>query len=346
MAGSGVSSRRPRVSVVLPVHDAEATLGEALDSIRVQTLADHEVVVALNGVTDGSVGVARRFAARDARVRLLELEQADLVHALNAGLEAARAPLIARLDADDRMLPERLERQVAALDAHPHWTLVTCGVRCTAVGDAAPGRGMVRHVAWLNGLDTPGAIRAARFVDAPVAHPATVFRLTAVQEAGGYRAGDFPEDHDLWLRLLESGAVFGRVQDVLVEWRDHPHRLTRTDSRLRDEARRRLVHRFVLRGPLAGGRRARIWGAGRYGKRHARSLVAMGARVDALIDIDPRKIGGRIAGGIPVVHADTVGPPDGRLTLLAVASPGARSLIAAHLERRGHVAERDYVALQ
>ncbi len=336
----------PRVSVLLPVHDAGSTLAEAIDSALAQTLADLELLVVLNGCTDDSAAIAASRAARDARVRLVELPEAGLVPALNAGLELARAPLVARHDADDVMHPERLARQVAALDAHPGWDVVACGVAYATLGDAAPGPGMQRFVAWLNALDTPEALRRARFIDAPVAHPSVVFRRRAVLEAGGYRDGDFPEDHELWLRLFERGAVFGKVPDVLQTWRDHPRRLTRADARYRELAFRRLRHAFLLSGPLAGGRACRLWGAGEYGRRHAAELLDAGARVDDLIDIDPRKIGQRSTRGLPVVAHEALGPPDGRLVLLCVASRGARELIVPFLEARGYRPERDWLPLQ
>jgi glycosyltransferase involved in cell wall biosynthesis len=336
----------PRVSVLMPVCDAAATLAAALDSVRAQTLREHEVVVVLNGCTDGSREIVAAYGRADERVRPIHVPGRGLVAALNVGLVAARAPLVARLDADDRMLPERLAAQAAALGAHPEWVAVTCGVRYLAAPGAAAGAGMARHVAWLNGLATPAAIRAARFIDAPVAHPAVTLRRQAVLDAGGYHDGPFPEDSELWLRLLAAGPVIGRVPDVLVEWRDRPDRLTRVDPRYRREAAQALAHRFLLAGPLAGGRAARVWGAGPYGRRHARDLGRAGARIDDLIDIDPRKLGRRVAGGLPVRGPDTVGAPDGRLILVAVAAAGARETISAYLEERGHLRERDFLPLQ
>ena len=264
--------------------DAEETLPAALRSALDQTFTQLELVVVLNGITDASAHIVRRVASGDPRVRILERPEAQLALALQAGLEACRGELVVRHDADDTMDPRRVALQVDALDANPQWVGVTCGVRCVGLGDA-PGEGMMRHVAWLNGLRTPEAIRSGRFIDAPLAHPAVTFRRRAVMEIGGYRDGDFPEDHDLWLRLFESGASFGRVEDTLVDWTDRPDRFTRTNTRCRDEARRHLVHTYLGSGPLAGGRRARIWGAGPFGKRHARDLHGRFDCVDDLIDI-------------------------------------------------------------
>ena len=307
-----------------------------------QTYADLEVVLVLNGITDQSAEIARAFAARDPRVRLFRRAEANLALALSDGLERCVGELVVRHDADDRMAPTRVALQVSALDAHPRWIGVTAKVRSVGL-DAPPGEGMGRHVDWLNSLNTPESIRAGRFIDAPLAHPAVTFRRQEVIDAGGYRDGDFPEDHELWLRLFEGGALFGCVPETLVDWTDRPDRFTRTNTRCRDEARRALVHSYLASGPLAGGRRARIWGAGPFGKRHARDLHRRLDCVDDLIDIDPKKVGRLVAGGLPVVSHTSIGSPDGRLILLAVGSPGARQQIEAFLGERGHRPERDYL---
>ena len=336
----------PEVTVVLPVHDAAATLEAALASVRAQTFGDFEVLVVLNGCTDASPAIARSVAAGDRRFEVIERPERGLVAALNAATARAAGALLARLDADDLMEPERLALQREALARHPEWVGVTSRVATVAVDGGPAGAGHARYVAWLNGLGTPEAIAQARFVDAPVCQPAVTLRTEALRALGGYREGPFAEDHDLWLRLFAAGGRLGVVPEVLLTWRDHAGRLTRTDPRFGADRRRALVHRHLVAGPLAGGRVARVWGAGDYGKAHVRGLLAIGVRVEAVLDVDPRKFGRRVAGGVPVVDAAALGGPDGTLTLVAVATPGAREVVAGRLEALGHRVGRDYFAVQ
>ncbi len=107
----------PAVSVLLPVRDAATTLAACLDSLAAQTLADHEVVAVDDGSTDGSGERLAARAAKDPRVRVFRTPPRGLVPALSLALAEARAPLVARMDADDVAHPPRLEAQVRRLRA-------------------------------------------------------------------------------------------------------------------------------------------------------------------------------------------------------------------------------------
>ncbi|HRE01960.1 MAG TPA: hypothetical protein PLV68_11725, partial [Ilumatobacteraceae bacterium] len=208
------------------------------------------------------------------------------------------------------------------------------------VGDGEAPAGMVRHVAWWNGLTTHEEMSRARFVDAPICHPTAMMR----RELVSYRAGPFAEDHDLWLRLLAENVRFAKVDETLVTWRERPERATRVDSRYDDEHRRALVHEHLVRELRS--RRVVLWGAGEYGRWHGRHLRAAGVVIEQALDIDPKKVGRRILDGVPVESADHLGPPDGRCVLAAVASRGAQSEIRERLESAGWREGVDWWALQ
>src|SRR5262245_35962950 len=93
----------PRVSVLLPAYQAEATLAVALRSVVRQRETGWECIVVDDGSSDGTLACARRFAAADARFRVVAMPHAGLVATLTAGLAECRAPLVARMDADDLM---------------------------------------------------------------------------------------------------------------------------------------------------------------------------------------------------------------------------------------------------
>src|SRR5262245_61111342 len=98
----------PKVSVLMPVRNGERWLREAVESILVQTFSDLELIVVDDGSIDGSSEILSNLSRRDARIRVVHQRPEGLVTALNRALTQARAPLVARLDADDVAMPERL----------------------------------------------------------------------------------------------------------------------------------------------------------------------------------------------------------------------------------------------
>jgi glycosyltransferase involved in cell wall biosynthesis len=329
----------PRVSVLLPVRDARATLPACLLSLSAQTLADHEVVAVDDGSQDGSGALLDEAARRDARVRVLRPPQRGLVAALNAAAGEARAPLLARLDADDVAHPQRLALQAERLDGDPATDVLGCRVRL--VGEAGPG--MRSYVEWMNGLVDHEAISADLLVESPLAHPSVMMRAGTLRALGGYREFDGPEDYDLWLRAHAAGHRFAKVAEVLLDWRDGPDRLTRRDPRYAAARFFDLKLAALLAGPLQTPRPVVVWGAGPIGKGWARALRAHRRDVAAFVEVDARKIGQHIHGA-PVVGVAQAPSFAGGLHLAAVGRPGARARIRDEARAQG-IPARDLVAL-
>ena len=237
--------RVPRVSVLLPTFNALATLPRAVASLRAQTFRDWELLVVDDGSTDGSADWLRTEAAREPRLKVISQPHAGIVPALNGGLAEARGEFVARMDADDESLPERLAEQVAWLDAHPDTGVV--GALVEFAGDRTTSAGYALHVDWLNSVVSPEQIALNRFVEAPFAHPSVMFRRGLAARHGGYRDGNFPEDSELWLRWLEAGVRMAKVPRVLLRWHDPPARLSRTDPRYDVEAFYRLKAEYLAR---------------------------------------------------------------------------------------------------
>lgn len=330
----------PAVSVLLPVRDAESTLRTCLRSLQRQTLEDFEIVAVDDGSTDDTPKVLDLWKRRDRRLKVFQTKPQGLVRALNEGLGHCLAPLVARMDADDAMLPQRLEKQVQLLSDRPEIGVASCRVRCFPRRKIAGG---FRHYEdWLNDIDGPDAHRTRRFIESPVAHPSVVFRQRLVRRAGGYRnapeAEPWPEDYDLWLRLFDQGVRFAKVPEVLHLWRDRKDRLTRTDPRYGRERFMACKTHYLAEGPLAKLPQIIVWGAGQTGKRLVKALMRKARRPVAFVDIDPKKFG-REPYGIPVRNAEAlpglVRP--GTAVLVAVSQRGARALIRPKLSEAGLV---------
>jgi len=337
------SAQAPRVSVVMPFRDAAHTLGEALDSVQAQRLEAWELIAIDDGSSDASAALVRARARGEPRIRLMTNPGRGLVAALNAGLHAACAPLVARMDADDRMRAGRLAAQAAYLERHPDVTLVASRVR--AFPADAVRAGMRAYLGWQDRCRSPRDLREEIYLEAPFAHPSVMYRRERILQLGGYRAGDFPEDYDLWLRLAAAGDLMAKLPRALLEWRQRPDSLSRTDPRYARDAFDRLRAAYLARDPrLATGRPLVLWGAGRRTRQRARWLQRRGFVPSAWVDIDPRKIGYRVEGA-PVVAPEWLRAPPGTrpFVLVYVAVHGAREHAAGALRAMGYARGRDYL---
>ena len=186
----------PTVSVIMPVHNGEMWLSEAIDSILAQTFTDFEFVIVDDGSQDRSAEIVRAYEARDERIRFIELArnlgQAD---ARNRALEASSGRYIAVMDCDDVCLPQRLSAQVAYLRNNPEIGVLGAGAQAVN-GDLAP----------LFEFDLPQAhalIAINLFVASFLIHPTVMMRRELLEAVGGYEPSRRTAiDAELWTRLM------------------------------------------------------------------------------------------------------------------------------------------------
>jgi GT2 family glycosyltransferase len=333
----------PKVSVLLPVKDAEPFIEECLASLSGQRLADHEIIAVDDASTDGSREILERAARADPRLLVLANPGRGLVEALNAAIAVASGPFVARMDADDIAHPDRLAFQVERLEADPSIDILGSRVRLFG-GPPNGNAGMRDYVAWMNSLVDHDAIVRDLWVESPLAHPSVMMRAVALRGLGGYRAFHGPEDYDLWLRAHAAGLCFGKCPGVLLDWRDSAGRLSRTDPRYSLQSFRAVKIEALLRNFVTPERPLVVWGAGPIGKAWSRDLAAVGHPVAAFVEVDPDKIGGAIHGApvLPVARAASVGMA---LHLAAVSGAAARRRIRIAAGRLGIVDGHDLFAV-
>jgi glycosyltransferase involved in cell wall biosynthesis len=330
--------RTPAVSILLPARNAAATLEVCLESLRRQTLRAWECVLVDDGSTDATPTIAEAAAAADPRIVVLRRAHAGIIEALNAGLSLCRAPLIARMDADDLMLRERLARQAAALDADPLLHGIGCHVRIFPRAGLTPRRR--EYEAWLNGLNDADDVARNAFVECPVAHPSLMMR--AGMMADGYRDVGWPEDYDLVLRALGAGRRIGVLPRRLLAWRDAPGRLSRRDPRYAIARFTACRAHFLSAGFLRGHDHYVLWGYGRTGRLLRVALAAHGHTPSHIVEIKRGRLG-QIIHGAPVIPPGALPAVRGTPIVVSVARDGPRAEIRAALARMGLVERRDYL---
>jgi len=328
----------PRVSIVLPARNAEATLASCLDSIARQTLTDWECLVVDDGSTDRTRAVAEEAESRDSRFHVVPNPACGLIHALNEGVRLSAAPIIARMDADDLMHRDRLAAQLGALESDRGLSAVGCHVRIVPRRGMTPG--LRQYEAWLNGLISPEDVARDAFVECPVAHPALVMRREMAGQ--GYADRGWPEDYDLVLRALALGMRIGVVSRRLLWWRDRADSLSRNDTRYSRVRFTACKAHYLVAGFLSGGDDYILWGFGETGQALRRALAAHGKNPSLIVEVNPSRIGKTIHGA-RVIRPEALPGELRRPLVVSVAHAGPRAEIRGILGGMGFVERTDYV---
>jgi glycosyltransferase involved in cell wall biosynthesis len=184
-----------------------------MDSILNQTFRDFEFLIIDDGSKDQTRSILREYEQRDSRVRITSRPNKGLTVSLNEALAQAKAPLGARMDADDVAMPDRFEKQVAYMNAHPD--VVLLGSRVELIDPYGVHIGFVEYPLDHETIDA----RLIKGEGGVIPHPACVYRLDAVRKIGNYREHfNNSEDLDLFLRLAEIGRV-ANLPDTLLKYR-------------------------------------------------------------------------------------------------------------------------------
>jgi glycosyltransferase involved in cell wall biosynthesis len=252
-------------------------------------MADFEVVAVNDRSEDETAAILFQWASRDSRVRVLDpngsapscagAPATGIVAALQAATAAARAPLLARMDADDVAEPDRFELQRNFLAARRD--LAACGTAVRLFPRSEVRQGYERYECWLNGRTDREELWHDLFVECPIAHPTLMIRRSVLEALGGYRDAGWPEDYDLVLRMYAAGMRAENLPATLLRWRVRGDRHSLVSGRYSAEAFRRCKVHFLKEVFLPPDRPVVVWGAGKVGKPLARELLRQGIPVEA-----------------------------------------------------------------
>ncbi len=331
-----------RVSVILPFHNAELRLSDAIESMLCQSYENFELILIDNNSQDDSQNIANDFASRDPRIKHIKEPRQGLVFAINAGIKQAEGEFVALMDADDISFPSRLEKQVGYLEEKPEIGVVSAQVRhIPTTDDPDEQENFSQYVMWSNRIITHEDISLNCFIEAPMIHTTVMFRKELVDLYGAYRTGDFPGDYELWLRWIAKGVKMYKLPEVLVDWTDLPERLTRIDERYTDQAFFEVKSSYLIDWLKANNRYhpdAVIWGAGRKSRQRFFILHELGVQAKFYIDLranPERKV-------IQYQHT----PPAGRHFIISyVANRGAREKIRMFLVELGYIEGKDFICI-
>jgi glycosyltransferase involved in cell wall biosynthesis len=235
-----MSTNRPKVTVLMPAYNAGKYIREAIASVLEQTYRDLELLIVNDGSTDDPISQVLSF--NDPRIILVNKEHAGIAAALNTGLRLADTPFIARFDADDVCLHQRLEKQLNFLEDHPDYVLVGSDAEYILEnGDFLFGFQCIAH--------SNGEIQENLYVYCPFIHSSVMYRRDEVIKAGGYNvhAHTF-EDYLLWTSLAKAGKL-QNLREPLIKVRINASSVT-IDEKWRGERFRQLKRQATTRGAI------------------------------------------------------------------------------------------------
>jgi glycosyltransferase involved in cell wall biosynthesis len=204
---------QPKVSIILPVYNGEAYILKAVNSMLRQTFADFECIIIDDCSTDQTVELVNTL--QDNRIKLIvKPNNTGYVKSLNMGIQLATGTYIARMDADDIALPERLGKQVDYLDNHPETAVVATKIKLMDENDTLTGD-------WKNDQLTHTAKDIVQYLPKGncICHPSIMARKEILDKYP-YDTNQYgSEDWDLWLRLTADGYRIEKLPDVLLQYR-------------------------------------------------------------------------------------------------------------------------------
>lgn len=228
----------PKITILMPAYNAEVYIKEAIGSVLQQNFSDFELLIIDDGSTDLTEQIIRSFS--DHRIRLIKQVHSGIVSALNRGLQESKSAYIARFDADDICLPERLEKQFTFLQANAKH--VICGGEAEYISSDGEHLFNFKCVAYNH-----ESLISTMQTQCPFIHSSVMYRKEEVLKAGAYSDGAHGfEDHLLWTKLSGHG-YFANLADQLIKVRFNSASVT-IDEKWRGKEFRGLKGKILRQG--------------------------------------------------------------------------------------------------
>ena len=207
----------PKITVLMPAYNAGKYIGEAITSVLEQSFTDFELLIINDGSTDNTVKIIRSF--HDPRIVLISQDNKGVASALNVGLASARAPYIARFDADDICYHNRLKIQYDFITTYPEYSII---------GSAADYMDAEGHFIFTHHPEghLNEEIQQLKYSICPFIHSSVFYKKEVVVNNGGYNEHAYTyEDHFLWVNILKNEKACNLSQ-ALIKVRLNPESIT------------------------------------------------------------------------------------------------------------------------
>ncbi|MEQ9304506.1 MAG: glycosyltransferase family A protein [Marinoscillum sp.] len=231
----------PKISILTPVKNAEPWIKECIDSVLIQD-CDWQWILVDDGCTDQTIAIIESY--RDERIEIHRNTGHGIIPALATGLTHCRDSFVTRMDADDVMPDQRLLQMSQALEDSPEKTVVTGLVRYFA--DTPLSKGYLSYENWLNEINVQGNQWSNIYRECVIASPNWMVRKEELEQSGGFKNLQYPEDYDLTFRWYENDFSITSIPSTTLFWREHRQRTSRNSDHYHQKSFFRLkISRFL-----------------------------------------------------------------------------------------------------
>lgn len=329
----------PLISVLMPVRNAGAYLDACIESLLGQTYRHWELLAVDDGSEDDSPTLLERYAQRDHRIRITRNGQhRGIPAALRLAFFQSRGTLLTRMDADDRMAPQKLEQLKNLLQSKGPGHIATGPV--AYFSDTTLGDGYLRYQNWLNGLMRTERHYEEIYKECVVPSPCWMAFRQDLLHCSAFEAETYPEDYDLCFRFYKAGYRIVAAQEVLHFWRDHSSRASRNEPQYANQSYFDLKLPYFLELDYDPRRPLVLWGAGKKGKQIAKRLFEKGIPFQWVCN-NPGKWGVRLY-ETELKDYEEITALEHPQLLIAVAMPEGQVEILQFLQKNGFEPKKDY----
>jgi glycosyltransferase involved in cell wall biosynthesis len=263
------------ISIVMPVKNAFKYLEECILSIQNQSLADWELIAINDNSSDDSIHILNKFSDSDSRIKVFNNDGKGIIDALILAYSKTEGEFISRMDADDKMHPNKLQMLSDSLRENPK-AIITAKV--SYFSDTELGQGYLDYQNWLNQFIDQQNHYSGIYQECVLPSPCWMMTRSTLDALGGFKSLSYPEDYDLCFKAYQKNIQILGVNEILHYWRDYSERTSRNDPNYADNTFIGLKTRYFIACDNKSDQPLILWGAGKKGKKIARLLIESGTK--------------------------------------------------------------------
>lgn len=329
----------PLISILMPVYNAGLYLEACLQSVLAQTCTHWELVAVDDGSEDNSLAILEQFARSDSRIRVQRhSERQGISPALRLAFAQSTGELITRMDADDAMASQKLERLSTLLKSVGRGHVATGMV--SYFSENTVGDGYRQYQDWLNGLMRTNQHYEDIYKECVLPSPCWMVFREDLLNCGAFESETYPEDYDLCFRFYKKGLKVVAVQEVLHFWRDHAGRTSRNAAAYANQSYFDLKLPYYLELDYDAERPLVLWGAGKKGKQIASRLFEQGVPFHWVCDNSAKW--GVVLHGTTLKDYHRILEMERPQIIILVSAPEGKTEILRFLQKHTFKAAADY----